>query len=232
MKNQHITSDLDLASKELQLRDREARCLNCGLEETASWKDEGPTAPPVSEALLGRVRRRQRREWLGYAYKIAAGFVVLVLFFQLGNNQNASATDEPREAAHFLVDSARNDTAFLLKDDLTEDTVKAVSIRVEEEEEEKTRGSDLVMVVFLECGIREKAFSLNPAISYRDGEKMVGSILTKNSPSEHFYSKKSGQETQCGIDLNLTGNLSHSHRQDVFKMRLDVLFFLFDIIRN
>lgn len=147
MKDRHTYPNLNLTSEELatlDLEERDLRCLECGVKEVASWADQGPVAPAVSSALLTRVKRRQQQEWMGYAYKIAAGFVVLILFFQIGKNQGIVTSDNPREATHFAVDSALNDTAFLLKEDPSTDTVKAVSfIKENQEMDEEAPEHDL-----------------------------------------------------------------------------------------
>lgn len=134
MKKKHIYPSLRLNEEDilaLDAQEREIRCLECGIKEVESWANEGPVAPPVSSELLARVKRKQRPEWQGHIYKIAAGFAVLILALQIGKQQGIVTSDDPREASHFLVDSARNDTAFLLKENLTEDTVKAVSFIIE-----------------------------------------------------------------------------------------------------
>lgn len=152
MKNKHIYPSLRLNQEELQelnAQEREIRCLDCGVKEVESWANKGPVAPPLSSEMLARVNRKQRPEWQGYVYKIAAGFAVLILVLQLGKQQGIVTSDDPRESAHFLVDSARNDTAFLLKDNLTEDTVKAVSFideGVEMEEGELLEYQPLVVM--------------------------------------------------------------------------------------
>lgn len=136
----HIYPSLRLNEEEileLNVQEREIRCLDCGMKEVETWANEGPVAPPVSSEMLARVKRKQRPEWQGYIYKIAAGFAVLILVLQIGKQQGIVTSDDPREAAHFLVDSARNDTAFLLKENLTEDTVKAVSFIIEGAEMEE-----------------------------------------------------------------------------------------------
>lgn len=130
MKNKHIYPSLRLNEEEfleLNAQEQEIRCLDCGVKEVGEWANEGPVAPAVSSEMLARVKRKQSPEWQGYIYKIAAGFAVLFLVLQLGKHQGIVTSDDPREAAHFLVDSARNDTAFLLKENPSEDTVKAVS---------------------------------------------------------------------------------------------------------
>lgn len=140
MKNKHIYPSLRLNEEEileLNAQEREVRCLECGIKEVESWANEGPVAPPVSSEMLARVKRKQRPEWQGYLYKIAAGFAVLILVLQIGKQQGIVTSDDPREASHFLIDSARNDTAFLLKENLTEDTVKAVSFIMEGTEMEE-----------------------------------------------------------------------------------------------
>lgn len=140
MKNKHIYPSLRLNEEELlqlDAQEREMRCLECGIKEVERWATEGPVAPSVSPEMLARVKRKQRPEWQGYIYKIAAGFAVLILVLQIGKQQGIVTSDDPREASHFLVDSARNDTAFLLKENLTEDTVKAVSFIMEGTEMEE-----------------------------------------------------------------------------------------------
>ncbi len=140
MKNKHIYPSLRLNEEEfheLRAQEREIRCLDCGIREVESWANQGPVAPPVSSELLSRVKRKQRTEWQGHIYKIAAGFAVLILVLQIGKHQGIVTSDDPHEASHFLVDSARNDTAFLLKENLTEDTVKAVSFIMEGTEMEE-----------------------------------------------------------------------------------------------
>lgn len=153
MKKKHIYPSLRLNEEELlqlDAQDREIRCLECGIREVESWANEGPVAPSVSSEMLARVKRKQRPEWQGYIYKIAAGFAVLILVLQIGKQQGIVTSDDPREASHFLVDSARNDTAFLLKENLTEDTVKAVSFIMEGtemEEGEMLEHQPLAMIV-------------------------------------------------------------------------------------
>lgn len=146
MKDQHTYFDSNLSAEELvalDLEEQALRCVQCGLNEVASWSDQGPEAPALNPSILSRVRRKKEQEWMGYAYKIAAGFVVLILFFQVGKNQGIVTSDDPREATHFAVDSALNDTAFLLKEAPSKDTVKAVSFIEENQEMEGEPVNDL-----------------------------------------------------------------------------------------
>lgn len=203
MKKKHIYPSLRLNEEELlqlDAQDREIRCLECGIREVESWANEGPVAPSVSSEMLARVKRKQRPEWQGYIYKIAAGFAVLILVLQIGKQQGIVTSDDPREASHFLVDSARNDTAFLLKENLTEDTVKAVSFIMEGtemEEGEMLEHQPLAMIVGrseileqreLRVGVlqeRQDRFRLKSLVDERDELKTV-MLVARNSENFLF----------------------------------------------
>lgn len=201
MKDQHTYPDLNLTSEELhalELEDRDLRCLQCGVKEVASWADQGPEAPALNPDILSRVRQRRQQEWMGYAYKIAAGFVVLILFFQLGKNQGIVTSDDPREAAHFAVDSALNDTAFLLKEDPSKDTVKAVSfIETHQELDEEESSQDLAGMTAHLVAMSQSSFGIHDREKGMVREVMESRLTpSRASPGTTFLSKETHSEHQ------------------------------------
>lgn len=175
MKKKHIYPTLRLNEEDLGqilAEEGDLRCLECGVKEVGSWATEGPVAPPVSSEMLARVRRKSRNEWKGHLYKIAAGFAVLILVLQLGKNQGIVTSDDPREATNFVIDSARNDTAFLLKDTPTEDTVKAVS-HFEEEVEVQEKESTASQTLAILSGVGESGSLRSRVISTRNEPRFV-----------------------------------------------------------
>lgn len=118
----------DLKDAELMLEPEEISCLKCGLREVGTWPDQGPEAPPLPQAVEQRLQQRRRGYWLNNSYRLAAALAFLVLFVHLGTKDRAQDSRSQQESHYFLLDSARNDTAFhLQKDNQAEDSVAAVS---------------------------------------------------------------------------------------------------------
>ncbi|MDP5168745.1 MAG: hypothetical protein NWR72_00750 [Bacteroidia bacterium] len=174
---QQLLSDIHLPDLDVKEEDRD--CLACGLHEVQRWQDDGPVAPALSAELLRRVSAHQKTSWLTYTYRIAAAFAILVLFVQVARQGENSSSSDIQEAGHITVDSARNDTAFLLNEDPYEDSVVSVSlIETPQPQAEQSSGVPAKPASILPASMHGEqcdfvampAYRLSRPASRRDGE--------------------------------------------------------------